>query len=67
MSPVSRPALVRLLNMVPYLKANPQITYAEAAADLGVTRKQLQQDLDQLWMWASRLRAGRPDRLRVLR
>ncbi len=42
--------LVRLLNMVPYLKANPQITYAEAAADLGVTRKQLQQDLDQLWM-----------------
>ena len=36
--------------MVPYLKANPQITYAEAAADLGVTRKQLQQDLDQLWM-----------------
>jgi proteasome accessory factor C len=41
---------VRLLNMVPYLKANPSITYAEAAADLGVTRKQLQQDLDQLWM-----------------
>ena len=36
--------------MVPYLKANPQITYEEAAADLGVTRKQLQQDLDQLWM-----------------
>ena len=49
MSPVST-RLVRLLNMVPYLKANPQITYAEAAADLGVTRKQLQQDLDQLWM-----------------
>ena len=44
MSPVST-RLVRLLNMVPYLKANPQITYAEAAADLGVTRKQLQQDL----------------------
>ena len=36
--------------MVPYFKANPQITYAEAAADLGVTRKQLQQDLNQLWM-----------------
>ncbi len=42
--------LVRLLNMVPYLKANPRITYDEAAADLGVTRKQLEQDLDQLWM-----------------
>ncbi len=49
MTPVST-RLVRLLNMVPYLKANPQVTYAEAAADLGVTRKQLQQDLDQLWM-----------------
>lgn len=49
MTPVST-RLVRLLNMVPYLKANPSITYDEAAADLGVTRKQLQQDLDQLWM-----------------
>ena len=49
MTPVST-RLVRLLNMVPYLKANPQITYDEAAADLGVTRRQLQQDLDQLWM-----------------
>jgi proteasome accessory factor C len=49
MSPVST-RLVRLLNMVPYLKANPQITYEEAAADLGVSRKQLQQDLDQLWL-----------------
>jgi proteasome accessory factor C len=48
-TPVST-RLVRLLNMVPYLKANPSITYAEAAADLGVSRKQLQQDLDQLWM-----------------
>ncbi len=42
--------LVRLLNMVPYFQANPRITYAEAAADLGVTRKQLEQDLNQLWM-----------------
>lgn len=49
MTPVST-RLVRLLNMVPYLKANPSITYEEAAADLGVSRKQLQQDLDQLWM-----------------
>ena len=36
MSPVST-RLVRLLNMVPYFQANPRITYAEAAADLGVT------------------------------
>lgn len=42
--------LVRLLNMVPYFQANPRITYAEAAADLGVTVKQLQDDLNQLWM-----------------
>jgi proteasome accessory factor C len=42
--------LVRLLNMVPYFVANPKITYAEAASDLGVTVKQLQDDLNQLWM-----------------
>lgn len=42
--------LVRLLNMVPYFQANPQISHAEAAAELGVTRKQLLADLNQLWM-----------------
>ncbi|MGE2736897.1 helix-turn-helix transcriptional regulator [Mycolicibacterium vaccae] len=42
--------LVRLLNMVPYFQANPRITYDEAAADLGVTVKQLREDLKQLWM-----------------
>ena len=42
--------LVRLLNMVPYFQANPRISYAEAAADLGVTVKQLRDDLTQLWM-----------------
>ncbi|OBK15302.1 helix-turn-helix transcriptional regulator [Mycobacterium asiaticum] len=42
--------LVRLLNMVPYLQANPRITRAEAAADLGVSEQQLEQDLKQLWM-----------------
>ncbi|BDX31781.1 protein pafC [Mycobacterium antarcticum] len=42
--------LVRLLNMVPYFQANPRITRAEAAAELGVTEEQLTQDLDQLWM-----------------
>ena len=42
--------LVRLLNMVPYFQANQRITFAEAAADLGVTPKQLRDDLNQLWM-----------------
>ncbi|MGV0837937.1 helix-turn-helix transcriptional regulator [Mycolicibacterium thermoresistibile] len=42
--------LVRLLNMVPYFQANPRITYDEAAADLGVSVKQLREDLTQLWM-----------------
>ena len=42
--------LVRLLNMVPYFQANPRITYTEAASDLGVTEKQLRDDLNQLWM-----------------
>ncbi|ETW25896.1 helix-turn-helix transcriptional regulator [Mycobacterium gastri] len=42
--------LVRLLNMVPYFQANPRITRAEAAADLGVSATQLEEDLNQLWM-----------------
>jgi proteasome accessory factor C len=42
--------LVRLLNMVPYFQANPRITRAEAAAELGVSEQQLTLDLDQLWM-----------------
>src|SRR5258708_12932866 len=42
--------LVRLLNMVPYFQANPKITYAEAASDLGVSVNQLRDDLNQLWM-----------------
>ncbi|MFN3002465.1 helix-turn-helix transcriptional regulator [Mycolicibacterium wolinskyi] len=42
--------LVRLLNMVPYFQANPKVTRAEAAAALGVSDKQLDADLDQLWM-----------------
>jgi proteasome accessory factor C len=42
--------LVRLLNMVPYFQANPGISAAEAAGDLGVTTKQLMTDLNQLWM-----------------
>ncbi|MDT5009322.1 MAG: proteasome accessory factor [Mycobacterium sp.] len=42
--------LVRLLNMVPYFQANPGISAAAAADDLGVTTKQLMNDLNQLWM-----------------
>ncbi|MEY8016422.1 helix-turn-helix transcriptional regulator [Mycobacterium servetii] len=42
--------LVRLLNMVPYFQAHPRITRAEAAAGLGVSDKQLEEDLNQLWM-----------------
>lgn len=49
MTPIST-RLVRLLNMVPYFQANPRITRAEAAADLGVTVKQLEEDLNQLWL-----------------
>ncbi len=42
--------LVRLLNMVPYFQANPQVSYAKAATDLGVNRKQLEADINQLWI-----------------
>ncbi|MDV3129608.1 YafY family transcriptional regulator [Mycobacterium sp. 21AC1] len=49
MSQVSN-RLVRLLNMVPYFQANPKVTRADAAAALGVSDKQLDADLDQLWM-----------------
>lgn len=42
--------LVRLLNMVPYFQANARVTRAKAAADLGVSAKQLEEDLNQLWM-----------------
>lgn len=42
--------LVRMLNMVPYFQANPRVTHDKAAADLGVTRKQLVTDVKQLFM-----------------
>lgn len=42
--------LARLLNLVPYLLARPGIQIAEAAADLGVTREQLRDDLELLWV-----------------
>lgn len=49
MTPIST-RLIRLLNMVPYFQANPRVTRSKAAADLGVSAKQLEEDLNQLWM-----------------
>ena len=49
MTPVST-RVVRLLNMVPYFQANPRVTRAQAATELGVSVKQLGEDLDQLWL-----------------
>src|SRR2546430_17615030 len=42
--------LSRLLNLVPYLLARPGIAVTAAAADLGVTERQLREDLELLWM-----------------
>ncbi|GAA2525522.1 helix-turn-helix transcriptional regulator [Pilimelia columellifera] len=42
--------LARLLNLVPYLLARPGIAIEQAAADLGVTEKQLREDLELLWV-----------------
>src|SRR4051794_25459022 len=42
--------LGRLLNLVPYLQSRPGIRIAEAAADLGVTERQLREDLELLWV-----------------
>ncbi len=42
--------LPRLLALVPYLIARPGIPVDEAAADFGVTPKQLRRDLELLWM-----------------
>ncbi|MDG4831134.1 YafY family protein [Solwaraspora sp. WMMD1047] len=42
--------MARLLNLVPYLLARPGIEVAEAAADLGVSERQLREDLELLWV-----------------
>ena len=42
--------LGRLLNLAPYLLARPGIRVADAAADLGVTERQLREDLELLWV-----------------
>ena len=42
--------LPRLLAMVPYFQSRPGIPTAQAAADFGISEKQLIKDLDLLWM-----------------
>ncbi|MET0237762.1 MAG: YafY family protein [Kibdelosporangium sp.] len=42
--------LPRLLALVPYLLARPGIRFVDAAADFGVSEKQLRKDLELLWM-----------------
>lgn len=42
--------LARLLNMVPFFLANPGMSAAEAAGELGVSTTTLMADLNQLWM-----------------
>ena len=67
--------LARLLNLVPYFQAHPGISAAEAARDLGVTPKQIMDDLNQLWvcglpgygpgdhrLWPAPAGPGRPSR-----
>ncbi|MGN9810300.1 helix-turn-helix transcriptional regulator [Micromonospora sp. BQ11] len=49
-SRASADRLARLLNLVPYLLARPGIEIAEAAADQGVTERQLREDLELLWV-----------------
>lgn len=46
----SQERLPRLLALVPYLIARPGIAVDEAAADFGVSAKQLRKDLELLWM-----------------
>ena len=42
--------LPRLLSLVPYLLARPGVPVAEAAADFGISERQLRRDLELLWM-----------------
>jgi proteasome accessory factor C len=46
----SQDRLPRLLALVPYLIARPGVAVDEAAADFGVSAKQLRKDLELLWM-----------------
>ncbi|GAB2950035.1 WYL domain-containing protein [Micromonospora polyrhachis] len=49
-SRASADRLARLLNLVPYLLARPGIELAEAAGDLGISERQLREDLELLWV-----------------
>ncbi|GAA5154631.1 WYL domain-containing protein [Pseudonocardia eucalypti] len=49
-SPAQSSRLTRMLSLVPYLLARPGVRVAEAAADFGVSEKQLWRDLELLWM-----------------
>ena len=42
--------MVRLLNMVPYLRAHQGVSPDKAAVDLGLTKKQLMADLNSLFL-----------------
>lgn len=42
--------LVRLLNMVPYLRTHPGVSPEQAAVDLGVSKKELMADLQMLYL-----------------
>src|SRR5215475_13917564 len=42
--------VARLLNLVPYLLAQPGIEIAQAAAELDITERQLREDLELLWV-----------------
>ncbi|WOC14096.1 helix-turn-helix transcriptional regulator [Gordonia sp. MP11Mi] len=50
MSTAAPTRLSRLLAMVPYFLARPGIKLSTAAADLGLTQKQLTKDLEQLFL-----------------
>lgn len=41
---------LRLLDLVPYLKANPGVTFAEICKEFGISRKELTKDLFLLFM-----------------
>lgn len=49
-SRTSADRLARLLNLVPYLLARPGIRLDEAAGDLGISERQLREDLELLWV-----------------
>jgi proteasome accessory factor C len=50
MATANEERLPRLLALVPYLQARPNIEVAQAAADFGVSEAQLRKDLTLLWM-----------------